>query len=669
MDSFYDAPRLPPAPISRDKLIGVPVVPEISLLCPPSNVRPNNFTPYNQWKQQHYSPHLPNLLMGQNKENLQSPNAPNASILKKQVRFESPVLLPQRMEARQPVLQEVLKKNVVEKGTIPNFEQIYLANIPNRKLDLSVIDLPNGAPECTRNSERIIDKQHAISSVNNDLPRTYKEFLNVQKEAHNVRLNDSVTDIFHYKRDCVDVEPKQSLVTERSRITHKEIDKVPIAERRNELNPILDKNYEWKTQNLPLFNLPSTTKEPSLEQEKKCDSCCNQNNETKPKESQALSLKKDDDFSVKDLLKIITQQSQQIAQQNNQILLLQQQISELVSLQRKQSVENCCCQHKNEKIAPSNVINQRANSTQNNDEPKFFGTPKNNHVSNFSIGLTHSFEVSIRRPPHRNQNEYATKNRILDYEPLAPKIQEVTETESTATNENDSKNKQIDYSGRGTLVDTSMMFKEPIKVPEQCPSPEPSIKINMNDFEDSDSEEDCSQIEASFYRNLMGQVNNILQKAQIETTKELASCNPNGENLSNRTMHKVREATLRHLKTIGVNVPDLIENSRTSSDDLDGKSFDQGDVSFAVKQLLMKYLPMDYLTKVALKETRQEPDILLPKEKIKSRPEFSFATLQYMKKYNLMANNQRDYLSGKQISSKTPKILDISKLKQQPKLL
>lgn len=40
---------------------------------------------------------------------------------------------------------------------------------------------------------------------------------------------------------------------------------------------------------------------------------------------------------------------------------------------------------------------------------------------------------------------------------------------------------------KDTLVDASMVFKEPIEVRETCPSPEPSIKINMKDFDDSDS--------------------------------------------------------------------------------------------------------------------------------------------------------------------------------------
>lgn len=169
-------------------------------------------------------------------------------------------------------------------------------------------------------------------------------------------------------------------------------------------------------------------------------------------------------------------------------------------------------------------------------------------------------------------------------------------------------------------------------------------------------------------------MNKILQKAQIETAEGLAY-NMAGTNLNNKTIHKVKEATLKHLRRIGVDLPNIEENSQNSSlsDDTEGKSYDHEDISFAVKQLLMKYLPADHLAKLAAKEKQDGGTPLTPKEKIgviKNRPEFSFATVQYMKKYNLIENHQKDFNQHqRQHPSQSPKILDISKLKQQPKLL
>lgn len=82
----------------------------------------------------------------------------------------------------------------------------------------------------------------------------------------------------------------------------------------------------------------------------------------------------------------------------------------------------------------------------------------------------------------------------------------------------------------------------------------------------------------------------------------------------------------------------------SSSEKSAGVSYTQDDVSFAVKQLLMKYLPSDHLAKLASKKENKDELDLIPKQNIgaiKSRPEFSFASVQYMKKYNLIANSQK----------------------------
>lgn len=57
----------------------------------------------------------------------------------------------------------------------------------------------------------------------------------------------------------------------------------------------------------------------------------------------------------------------------------------------------------------------------------------------------------------------------------------------------------------------------------------------------------------------------------------------------------------------------------------------------------MKYLPDDQLAKVTypVTENVKSSDRFLPASNlITKRPEFSFATLEYMKKYNLLANSE-----------------------------
>lgn len=71
----------------------------------------------------------------------------------------------------------------------------------------------------------------------------------------------------------------------------------------------------------------------------------------------------------------------------------------------------------------------------------------------------------------------------------------------------------------------------------------------------------------------------------------------------------------------------------------DSVSYNEDDVSFMVKQLLMKYLPADHLAKLAPTEPQNTGKNVPNVGPIKTRPDFSFATLQYMKKYNLLANS------------------------------
>lgn len=49
-------------------------------------------------------------------------------------------------------------------------------------------------------------------------------------------------------------------------------------------------------------------------------------------------------------------------------------------------------------------------------------------------------------------------------------------------------------------------------------------------------------------------MNKVLQKAQIDSMEKIVYDSP-GSYLDNKTMHKVKEATLKHLKRIGVNLP------------------------------------------------------------------------------------------------------------------
>lgn len=108
------------------------------------------------------------------------------------------------------------------------------------------------------------------------------------------------------------------------------------------------------------------------------------------------------------------------------------------------------------------------------------------------------------------------------------------------------------------------------------------------------------------------------------------------------TMKKVMEATVKHLKSVGINLSPANNSDNFQRPPETTKNYTPTEISFAVKQLLMKYLPPEHLAKAvttkkgsdgssASSESSEEMMDL-----VKKRPEFSFATLQYMKKYNLI---------------------------------
>ncbi|XP_076260538.1 uncharacterized protein LOC143196599 [Rhynchophorus ferrugineus] len=707
MDSFYDAPRRPPQPFIREALTATPVVPEVSVLCAP-NVQKNAFTPYNHWKMQQLAA-IQRPLVAENKENLnQLPSAPNASILKKQVRFEGPsaAFVPLKRITENKVNDVVQENKTIEKDKL-SFEQMYMANIPSRKLDLSIIDLPNKkSPVLSKDDKVKPDISNKTCTANSE-PKTYKEFLDSQRTDTQIILNDSVTDIFNYKRSSplINIQacgsdngplPQRPCFTpkvERKYMSEPQMSRETSEKVFNQIRKTEDKfcsdndhadirssymKNDQHVQSPSNIQREDYTRVPyygeniadfrnygaSASSMKKCDSC-----DCKLKAANTLQVAKcDDGVSVKDLLNIISQQNQQIAQQNEQLILLQKQVSTLICQQNERDARNVKSigfnTNQNYDICNKATVKQGClTSTQHEyyngtRQLDILPAKTKNKVPNFSIGVMTSFEVSIR-----NASEKAN---------FPPKIEEINEVVEKQVPLNDYKHGHQSFDNNKTLADVSMVFKEPITVRERSPSPEPSIKINMKDFEDSDcEEEESSEIGPTFYNNLMSQVNKILQKAQIQTREELSG-NFNGENaerLKNETMHKVKEATIKHLRNIGVEVPSYNDSSTCSLDEIGGKSYDQEDISFTVKQLLMKYLPDDQLAKIGKIEPKcGNLATLTPKEKIgtiKNRPEFSFATVQYMKKYNLIANAQKDHLN----SQSPDKVLDMTKLKQQPKLL
>lgn len=504
MDSFYDAPRRPPmfrspaVPLPSNANILPTHVPDVSMLEQNYGTVPIDKKvemSYNAWKIQNQF----------GKENVQRVAAPQsqASILRKQVRFLSPQvqapfrpMLPMENSTQPQVKENTFQAPIYNAPRSTNnilpakpFQKVYLSNIPNRNLDLSIIE-----------SSRV----------------------------EKIPISNGFQRRFH------------------------------VAE--------------------------STTIEPRVEQQP-------------PQE------KASDEPTVKDLMKIIQQQ-------NEQLICLQKQVSTLL-------------QERNEKPAmtPPQPIQLKTIDPNKGVLPKF------------AFDVMTSFEVSLKPPPS-NKNCYQ-----------GPKIQEIFEPVNVPIQPYRS-------------TDLSLTLNEPIVVQEECHSPEQSIHVEMQDFS-SESEDDevpskNSLIGWTIYNNVMDQVNHLLKNSPEQKH--------NHQVLGGNTMKQVKQTTLRHLKSVGVNLPNNvpIDDSNDYSSE-----YSPNEISFAVKQLLMKYLPDEQLAKVNSNKGKQplsktKPNY--PTNLINRRPEFSMATVQYMEKYNLL---NKDKQSNKQQDN----FLDMTALKQQPKLL
>lgn len=104
------------------------------------------------------------------------------------------------------------------------------------------------------------------------------------------------------------------------------------------------------------------------------------------------------------------------------------------------------------------------------------------------------------------------------------------------------------------------------------------------------------------------------------------------------TMKKVMEATIKQLKSMGINLSNTNGSENYQSTPDNQKNYTSSEISFAVKQLLMKHLPPEQLAKVACVKTGSSSSGNSEEmvDLVKKKPEFSFDTLQYMKKYNLI---------------------------------
>ncbi|XP_076756179.1 uncharacterized protein LOC143426525 [Xylocopa sonorina] len=256
------------------------------------------------------------------------------------------------------------------------------------------------------------------------------------------------------------------------------------------------------------------------------------------------------------------------------------------------------------------------------------------------------------------------------------------------------------------------------------PTPEPSIHVDMHEYssdDDSEKVKRSSKVGWTFYNNVLGQVNQLLQNSCIideqQQNKTKTNQNERDETENRAVLDTVKVATLEQLKKIGISLsenPEVKELNNSNKVAFDLSSYPRLDYQSNMTQatnavnetntsMHMKALALKYLTDEQLAELSvQRQSSASVKHLLVSNVQgtnMSFATMRYLERYQLLPgkNNVQTEDTGKVQSEMSPKIdlklansknspkplrfpfnhrttcpskiLDISTLKQQPKLL
>ncbi|KAK5649901.1 hypothetical protein RI129_000930 [Pyrocoelia pectoralis] len=610
MDSFCELPRNAPKPSTIGKIpiiSSVPIVPEVSMIHQSkSQDRADSvYLSYKAWKEQNKI-EIVNAAPVSDKVCSSNPQ-------KKLLRFnklsygDAPEVTAHTLVTSEPT-------HFTHNKIMP-FDQIYMANIPNKHLELSIVDQPR-----IGNMENINPNIQHIDSPT-------RHYLNIEKV-----VSDSKSSKPKQHQFSTEYEPWLSKCDTLDKLAQfRGVSESGVGEK-NRVVDLYNQKYDDIGSNSPGFNKYINTHNviSTRDAAHKChckEDSFNQNN---------------NDPTVKDLLKIIQQQ-------NEQLIILQKQVTTLLNNQESQKLT--------QKLPAVNdnfsIFNDKYKTTTQMDTNVHDFLPKNPSLQQLSLDVMTSFEVSLRRPPN--------SNKMCNNIPQQPKICEITETECSSSNGN-----ILDGIPKPSY-DLSFSLNEPqLQVRESCPTPINSIKVDMRDYSSDSSDDDERANPAwTFYNNIMAQVNHILKKSDMQPTNPCGVELSSNDVMKNKMMQKVKQTTIKHLKSIGVHIPPT-----ESVDEFNDHSmYNQNDVSFAVKQLLMKYLPNEQLSKVTHNQKNYQ-NVKQPGN-IQRRPEFSIATVQYMQKYNLL-NEKPEVAAPIRMYESRPnfdRILDVTAIKKQPKLL
>lgn len=235
MNSFYDVPRSAPQPTTAVNVLQSPVVPEVSMIfhhkpntsASIDEVKTEKYLSYKDWKLSSKNQSKRNSLVctrssltdkeNKNCSSSESGYMTNSQIFRKQVRFESPTVVHQNKTAHgfnKAFTKEqhnyVPENKVLHSTKTPTnaFEQIYMGNIPNRHLDLSIIDAKNASNPVPANKEKctepLNDQTNRQQYIKSNLCNTQRDHLS---DVSAIKRNEPVIDVYNYRTANARVDP------------------------------------------------------------------------------------------------------------------------------------------------------------------------------------------------------------------------------------------------------------------------------------------------------------------------------------------------------------------------------------------------------------------------------------------------------------------------------
>ncbi|CAL7940125.1 unnamed protein product [Xylocopa violacea] len=341
-------------------------------------------------------------------------------------------------------------------------------------------------------------------------------------------------------------------------------------------------------------------------------------------------------------------------------------------------------------------------------------------------------DIEYNVPQNRNVKNSSNTSTSMDQfkKPIMQRDNDSVKASSSADNsdyyKDYRKEGQISRSKRTNCVEDSLILNGgDLNINERPPpTPEPSIHVDMHEYssdDDSEKVKRSSKVGWTFYNNVLGQVNQLLQSSCIideqQQNKTKANQNERDETENRAVLDTVKVATLEQLKKIGISLsenPEVKELNNSNKVAFDLSSYPRLDYQSNMTQatnavnetntsMHMKALALKYLTDEQLAELSvQRQSSASVKHLLVSNVQgtnMSFATMRYLERYQLLPgkNNVQTEDTGKVQSEMSPKIdlkfansknspkplrfpfnhrttcpskiLDISTLKQQPKLL